>query len=265
LTFYKRHLTAGIILLALLISVRPGPSAAQQAKLPFSPGEKLHYTVRWRLVPAGEAELTLGREEAAPAGRWKVTAKANSMGYVSNIYKVEDEYQSTFRSSNDCSSGIRKVINEGDRHREVTIEFDQRRRLALMRDREASPNAPPPRQEQSAIPACVHDIVSAVYYARSQPLTVGQSFEIPVNDGARTVRIRVEVQAKEEIPTPVGKFQAIRVEPDVFSGNLFKEKGRMFIWFSDDPERLPVQLRAQMGIGTITAVLAAVERGDGNP
>lgn len=263
MAFDKMCLAAGAILSAVAISVLPWPSAAEQAKLPFSAGEKLRYSVRWRLVPAGEAELTLGKDDAAPGG-WKATAKANSMGYVSNVYKVEDEYQSSFRNSTFCSSEIRKVINEGDRHRKVTLQFDQRRRLALLRDQENRANAPPDRQEQSAIPSCVHDILSAVYFARTQSLTVGQSFEIPVNDGTRTVSIRVEVQAKEEIQTPIGKFQAIRVEPDVFSGNLFKEKGRMFIWFSDDLDRLPVQLRAQMGIGTITATLAAVERGDGN-
>ena len=263
MAFYKKCLAAGAILSVLAISVFPWPSTAAQVKLPFSAGEKLRYTVRWRLVQAGEAELTLGKEDTAPGG-WKATAKANSIGYVSNIYKVEDEYQSTFRNSTYCSNEMRKVINEGDRHRKVTIQFDQRRRLALLRDQESKANAPPPRQEQSPIPACVHDILSAIYYSRTQPLAIGQSFEIPVNDGTRTVRIRVEAQAKEEIQTPIGKFQAIRVEPDVFSGNLFKEKGRMFIWFSDDPDRLPVQMKVQMGIGTITASLAAVERGDGN-
>lgn len=263
MTFYKMCLAAGAILSVLAISVYPWPSPAEEVKLPFSPGEKLHYTVRWRLMPAGDAELTLRKEETAPGG-WKATAKANTIGYVSNVYKVDDEYQSTFRNPTFCSSEIRKVINEGDRHREVTLQFDQRRRLALLRDQESRANALPPRQEQSPIPSCVHDILSAVYYARTQPLTVGQSFELPVNDGTRTVRIRVEVQAKEEIQTPLGKFQATRVEPDVFSGNLFKEKGRMFIWFSNDPDRLPVQVTAQMGFGTITASLATVERGEGN-
>ena len=240
------------------------PSAAQDTKLPFAVGEKLRFAVRWRLVPAGEAELFLGKEETAP-GRWKATAKANSIGYVSNLYKVDDEYQSTFRNPAFCSNEIRKVINEGDRHREISLFFDLRRHLALMRDRETRPNPQPPRQVQSSIPNCVHDIISAFYYTRSQPLAVGQSFEVAINDGIRTIPLRIEVQAKEEIQTPIGKFEATRVEPDVFSGNLFKEKGRMFVWFSDDASRLPVQMKAQMGIGTITASLAAVEHVDANP
>jgi len=234
------------------------PGAAQETKAPFTAGERLRYAVRWRLVPAGEAELVLGRDES-PRAPWKVSASANSIGYVSNIYKVEDEYQATFRAQNLCSNDIHKTIHEGEHHREVTLSFDQRRKLALFRERDLASGASQ-RQTQSAIPDCVHDILSALYYVRTQPLVVGQSFEIPVNDGPRTVRLRVDVQAKEEIKTKAGTYQAIRVEPEVFSGNLFKEKGRMFVWFSEDASRLPVQMSAQIGIGTITASLTSVDR-----
>jgi hypothetical protein len=232
-------------------------SVAQEIKTPLVTGERLRYAVSWRLVPAGEAELTLGKDDS-PANRWKASAKATSIGYVSNIYKVDDEYQSIFRNQNLCSTGIHKTINEGERHRDLTLTFDQRRKLALLREHESNPSAAP-LQTQSAIPDCVQDILSAMYYVRIQPLGIGQSFEVPVNDGPRTVRLRVEVQAKEEVKTKAGTFQTIRVEPMVFSGNLFKEKGRMFVWFTDDTNRWPVQMSAQIGIGTITASL--VEKG----
>jgi len=254
---------AAVVALALSAVLFCRPGTAQQTKLPFGTGEKLRYAVRWRLVPAGEAELFL-EKEGTSQNRWKVSAKANSVGYVSNIYKVEDEYQSTFRNTTLCSSEIRKVINEGERHRLVSLLFDPRRKLALLNDRAATGNAPP-RQAQSSIPDCVHDIISALYYVRTRPLAVGQSFEIPVNDGSRTIPIRLEVQAKEEIKTEIGTFPATRVEPGVFSGNLFKGKGRIFVWFSDDASHLPLQMRAQIGIGTITATLSSVERQDGTP
>lgn len=258
--FRRKPWRTALTLLAGWITFLYGPLAAQEVKLPFAAGEKLRYNVRWRLLPAGQAELTLAKEDG-PSGSWKATAKANSIGYVSNIYKVEDEYQSLFRNPAFCSTGIRKVINEGERHREVTIQFDPRRRLALLRDQDVAGKTSP-KQEQFGIPDCVYDILSALYYVRTQPLQIGHALDFPLNDGSPTKRIRVEVQAQEEIQTEIGKFQTIRVEPDVFSGNLFKEKGRMFVWFSSDSSRIPVQLRAQIGIGTITALLAGVERWD---
>jgi uncharacterized protein DUF3108 len=248
----------GFLLTILPSSVFIAPVVAQEIRLPFSAGEKLRYAVRWRLVPAGNAEITVVPDRGSP-GRWNATAKASSVGYVSNIYRVEDEYQSLFRGPGFCSSGIQKQIQEGDRHRQVKLEFDTRRRLARLEDRDASGHTPP-KVEQFAIPECVQDILSAVYYARTLPLTVGQSFEFPLNDGGKTIQIHVEAQAEEEITTAAGKFQTIRVEPDLFSGHLFKGKGRMFIWFSKDSRHLPVQLRAQISVGTITATLAEIGR-----
>lgn len=238
------------------------PLAAQEGQPPFGPGEKLRYEVQWRLIPAGEAELSL--EADSRPGWWKAVAKAHSLGYVSNLYKVEDEYAAVFRNPTFCSAGIRKVIHEGDRHREVEIQFDERRRLARLRDRDVSGNTPS-RQEQFSIPECVHDILSALYFVRSQRFEVGRSFEFPLSDGARTLSIRLEVQALEEVQTEIGKFEAFRVEPDVFSGQLFKQKGRMFVWFSNDERRLPVQLLAQIGIGRIVATLTSVEREEAVP
>src|SRR5262245_51183101 len=85
--------------------------AAQDTRLPFIAGEKLRYAVRWRGLPAGTAEVVVSPDRAAP-GRWKAAAKATSTGYVSNIYRVEDEYQSSFRNPGACSSGIHKQIQE---------------------------------------------------------------------------------------------------------------------------------------------------------
>ncbi|MBI4480581.1 MAG: DUF3108 domain-containing protein [Acidobacteria bacterium] len=218
----------------------------------------MSYAVSWRLLPAGNAELVVSPDRSAP-GRWKATAKAHSVGYVSNTYRVEDEYQSQFRNPGFCSSGIHKQIQEGNRHRDVKLEFDSQRRVARLEDRDMLGHTPP-KIEQFAIPECVQDILSAVYYARSLPMTVGQSFEFPLNDGAKTIQIHVEVQAEEEVTTEAGKFQAIRVEPDVFSGHLFSGKGRMFIWFTKDARRIPVQLRAQIGVGTLTATLSGIGR-----
>ena len=260
---FKRCAAAGLVLLPIVGLVWPR-SSAQTLRMRLTAGEKLRYAVRWRLVPAGEAELVLARDDA-PQGLWKLTAKANSIGYVSNIYKVDDEYQSLFRGQTLCSTSIRKTIHEGERHRLLTVLFDQRRRLALFTDRETTVNAPPARQIQSSIPDCVHDILSALYYVRTRPLNVGQPIDIPVNDGVRTANLRVDVQAREQIKTTVGTFEATRVEPELFSGNLFKGKGRIFVWFSDDSSHLPVQLTAQIGIGTITASLSGVERAEANP
>src|SRR5438309_10871586 len=40
----------------------------------------------------------------------------------------------------------------------------------------------------------------------------------------------------------------------------FKKKGRMFVWITHDEEKMPVQLKAKINIGTITAALSKVSK-----
>ena len=67
----------------------------------------------------------------------------------------------------------------------------------------------------------------------------------------------MDVQAREKVQTPMGTFDAVRVEPRVFNG-LLKRKGRMLIWFSDDPRHLPIRVKAMMAVGSITGTLRSV-------
>ena len=231
-------------------------SGAQEPRLPFGAGETLRYAVKWGLMPAGNAQLTVRPDRSA--GLWRVVGTASSVGHVSNIYRVDDRYEASFHNPTFCSQGIHKVIREGDRSRDVKLEFNARQRMGRLETRDPDGNLPP-KVERLSIPDWVHDILSALYYARAQALVVGKSFDFPLNDGAKTIQIRVEVQAEEEVQTEVGKFQAIRVEPAVFSGHLFAGPGRLQLWFSKDSQHIPLLLRAQVEAGTITATLAGIE------
>ncbi|HWP84490.1 MAG TPA: DUF3108 domain-containing protein, partial [Terriglobia bacterium] len=190
-------------------------------------------------------------------GRWSASATAKSEGYVSNIYPVDDTYRSQFRSPGLCSSGIHKQIQEGERRRDVRLQFDPQRLVARLEDRDLTDHSSP-KVEQFPIPQCVQDILSAVYFARTVPMTVGKSFDFPIADGPQLIQIQVDIQGEEELSTPAGKFQTVKVEPDLFSGRLFSGKGRMWVWFTKDARRIPVQLRAQISVGTIIATLSEI-------
>jgi len=49
------------------------------------------------------------------------------------------------------------------------------------------------------------------------------------------------------------------VQPESDYGLLHK-KGKMWLWYSDDAARIPVQMRAHMFWGTLTVRLQRVER-----
>ena len=188
----------------------------------------------------------------------RVHASARSTGLVAALYRVEDFFDSDFHPATHCSYGLHKRIHEGRRQRDTRIRFDTARNLSLLEERDPSNPEQPAKHDSNPIEPCTQDVVSAIYFLRQMPLEVGRTFEFPINDGGKTYRVYVEVQAREDVKTGLGMIPAYRIEAKIFEG-LFRRKGRLFVWYSDDSRRLPIQMRAKIAWGTLTGTLARIE------
>jgi Protein of unknown function (DUF3108) len=228
--------------------------------LAYPIGEKFTYVVSWKVFDAGIATLSLAdRFHFQNEELYRITATVRSTGIVSSLFKVVDFFESHMSVGELCSRGIVKNIQEGRRQRTTALSFDNKKRQARMEDIDLNRPELPPKHSESPIPACVQDVVSAFYFVRSQDLKVGETLRFPINDGGKTYDVDVEVQAVESVKTPAGVFQAFRLEPKVFGG-LFRNKGRLFVWLTNNSEKTPVMLKARIAIGTITASLTNSER-----
>jgi hypothetical protein len=246
--------------IAVLVALASGGlnvARAQEGRAPYAPGETLTYEVTWSIFPAGEVAATLRSASEGQADVHEVTTTARSQGFVSLLFPVKNEFHSFFDPQTACSRRISKKVNEGRRHKETEIVFDAVRKLAILDEHDLTrPNAPP-KHAENPIPSCVEDVVTAFYFLRREKFELGRSIQVPVNDGSKTYEVTVEVQALERIQTPLGNRDAFRVEPKVFGG-LFKRKGRMLIWFSDDEQHLPLRIKFMITVGAITGTLKSV-------
>jgi hypothetical protein len=247
----------GGLTLAVLALANPLLPGAQEKTPPFEPGERLTYDVTWSIFHAGIVSATLQSDGQGPKDNYSVVTTAHSQGFVSLLFNVQNEFRSFFDPRSLCSERISKKINEGRRHKETEILFDSRRKQAILYERDLNKPQEPPKHAENDIPDCVEDVVTAFYYVRSQDIQIGKPLHLPVNDGSKTYDVTLDVQAREALQTPLGYRSAIRVEPRVFSG-LFKRKGRMLVWFSDDDQRLPLRIQFMIAVGPITATLKSV-------
>ena len=229
----------------------------QPPSRPCAPGEKLTYSVTWSVFQAGEVTATLQRTSNSAGDDYVLDTTARSRGFVSILYNLDDEFHSRFNPTTLCSDGISKQVLEGRRHKRTKIVFDEARRLAFLDEVDLAKPGHPVKHDENPIAPCTEDVVTAFYYLRSQPMKVGDRIMVPVNDGSKTRDVSVEVQARELIDTPLGRRYAFRLEPTVF-GSLYKRKGRMLIWSSDDKRRLPLRIKAMISVGTITGTLQSV-------
>ena len=222
----------------------------QAASLPSQ--EILNYDVEWRLVTAGKARLQLNQTPGQDGLGWRVNLHVESAGLVSKLFKVEDDYAVNLSPAL-CAVSSQMTSHEGNRQRETKVTFDRDARKASYQERDLARNRVVASQEVDT-PDCVHDVIGGVYFLRTLNLEPGQSTEVAVSDGKKSVMAKVEAQAREDIKAGDTRYQTIRYEIFLFDNVLYRRSAHLHVWLTDDRRKLPVQIRVRMPItiGTIT-------------
>ncbi len=218
----------------------------------FPAHQTLSYSVDWRVFPAGTAVLHFDQD----GSKERLTADAETISAINLLFHVSDKFQSTFDREKGCTAEFDKQTVEGRRQINSTMKLDYAQGRSIL-DEKNMVNGQTKHLE-SGIPGCLTDLLTGVFYASSQVLQVGKSFDMPVVDPLRTVIVTMKAEGREELKTPAGTFQTIRVQPTADAG-VVKNRGNIWIWYSDDERHLPVQMRARLFWGTITFRLTSVE------
>ena len=110
-----------------------------------------------------------------------------------------------------------------------------------------------------SIPNNTQDIVSTFYYLRNHPnvdkLKVGEAIAIDMFFDGETTKFKLKFIGREDIDTKFGKIPTMVFRPLVQSGRVFKEQESLTVWISDDNNKLPIRIKAELAIGSIKADL----------
>ncbi|MBI5062494.1 MAG: DUF3108 domain-containing protein [Desulfatitalea sp.] len=226
--------------------------------MPFAPGEKLEYELRWGSIPAGIARLEVQPMEninGEPAYHFVLTAESNS--FVDVFYKVRDRIDAFADIGMTRSVRYEKKQHEGSHKREELIEFDWEKRQASYSN--FGEKRDPIRLMKGSF-----DPLSAFYYTRTAPLDPERGpLQRPITDGRKNVIGRLTVAARETITLSNGKtYQTLRVEPELkHVGGVFKatQNAKIQLWITDDAQRIPVRIQSKVKIGYFTGELITPE------
>lgn len=243
------------LLIATMLSAQPSPPTATTTigpvpvqivppprNYPFPDGRTYVYSVEWHLITAGTAVMKM-----ETTSERKVTASAESSGAVNVIFPVHDRFESRFDPRTFCSLSIFKHSEEGSHKRETSIHFDYARKKSTLDEKNLKTSET--KHVENDLAGCATDVITGFYYLQSLPLQPGASYEFPISDGKTTI-VRATVDKREQIKVPAGTFPTVLVTAEATSGPL-KSKGKVWVWYSEDPSHTPVQMRAKLGWGTL--------------
>jgi hypothetical protein len=204
------------------------------------------------------ADSTSGQDHAA-GYLLKFTGDVSSKGFFSKLFNLHfrERMESIVEPLSFTVQKTRRVDEQGKRAR--TSESVYANGKVFWIERDSNNPSHTPRSATTVFKGQVQDLLSAIYFLRTQPLEVGKIFEVTVSDSGRVFNVPVRVVEKKRLKTILGRVEAFRLDPDVYGPNrLIAGEGQFTIWLTNDNRRIPVSARIKNAYGVFDIKLRKV-------
>jgi hypothetical protein len=289
----RRSLTGLIVVFTLascvVIFAHTHKTAAKDADrattpkpLPFEPDEQLTYEGEFsklllRGINIAEFKFSVSRaaqpastpeRAGAPVAPANLVFKGDviAKGWFRKLFGIDFRYntESVVDPTSLLILSNTTRDEQGKRLRASESVFDRTHNLLTWTLRNPNDPESQPRIVTAPLQNAAHDLISAIYFLRTQPLKPGSNFELNVSDSGAVYRVPVKVGARSKrMKTVVGQVQAIRVDLEIFGADrLVDRDGQMTLWITDDARRLPVRARVNTDIGTLDITLKKISGGN---
>ncbi|MEO2051818.1 DUF3108 domain-containing protein [Flagellimonas beolgyonensis] len=241
-------------ILTLLFILALMPLSAQMSTPAFKPGEWLKFRIHYGFLNASYATMHLTSDDLNGVPVYHVVGHGKTTGFASIFFKVDDTYESYFGRTNGKPYKFIRKIDEGGYTKDIQIDFDYKKDKAVLKDFKNGTEMDIEIHDQ------IQDLISASYYMRSNynltQFEEGQSIDIDMlfdDDGV--FKFQLKYLGKEILRTKFGKVECLKFRPLVQSGRVFKEKESLTLWVSNDLNKIPVRIKADLAVGSLKADL----------
>lgn len=219
--------------------------AVKRAPVPFGAGERLQYEVRFGSIRVGNANMeVVGLDNVRGRPAWHTAFWVRGGNF---LYRVNDVYESWIDAETLSSLRFVQELEEGGKETVRRFEIYPERSVFVQTSKL-------PAKEEKSVSTPLDD-GSFLYFIRTIPLEVGQTYDF--NRYFRPDRnpVRIRVLRKERVKVPAGTFNAIVIQPVIKTKGIFSENGHAEIWLSDDEHRIMLQLKSKLSFGSLNLYL----------
>jgi hypothetical protein len=218
----------------------------------FKVGEELQYRVKYGFITAAEATLQVQDTDVEFNGQevQHLIAQGKTSGTFDIFYKVRNRYDSYIDKGLLVPYLYTENIREANYRRNDKVRFypDQQKIVGNKGTFKGAKQT--------------FDLVSAYYFARSLNLTgisVGEYLKMNyfLDDGV--TELSIQYLGKERIKTSLGYFNCLKFSPSIQPGRIFRKDSKLYLWITDDGNRIPVKAQAEILIGSLTLEISGAK------
>ena len=139
-------------------------------------------------------------------------------------------------------------IDEGGYTKDLEIFFNHNTGKAVVKDKKKKATSEHPINEN------VQDLISAFYYLRNfydtSNIKTGEAIELNMFFDQENYLFKLRFLGRETIDTAF-ESALFKTSPAMQSGRVFSEQESVTLWVSDDANKIPVKMRADLRVGSI--------------
>lgn len=246
-----------LVLLSFSVSMGlPDAGAARNRTIlnsAFEGGEVLKFKLHYGFINAGVGELRVMDRAVRVNDQscWHIVATGRSISSFDWFYKVRDRYETYMHKDAMVPLKFVRDVYEGGYAFKDNYVFDQQTQRV---------NA---NGQYFEVPNHVQDIVSSFYFARTldfKNARKGDVFEVPMFLDKEVHNFKFRFMGRETLNLgSAGKFRVMVFMPVVMTGRVFKNEEDLLVYVSDDENKIPLQIKANILIGSVKMTLTSYE------
>ncbi|MFC3561612.1 DUF3108 domain-containing protein [Pedobacter jamesrossensis] len=215
----------------------------------FQEGEVLSYKLKYGFITAAEATIKVQNSDLKFDNKptYKLTVDAQTSGTFDVFYKIRDHYDSYIDKTDLLPYFYQENIREASYKRQDKARFNQdAKKVVSNRGTFTTPTTQ------------TFDLVSAYYFARSLDITklkTGDKFKLNYFLGDEISALEIEYIGKEIVKSKLGNIRCLKFSPSIKPGRIFKKDSRLYLWVTDDGNRVPVKAQVEILVGAVTMEL----------
>ena len=228
----------------------------------FSSGELLEYKLYYGFLNASYASLELRKEELNNNIVYRATAIGKTTGLARFFFKVDDLYEAFFPLEKvKPIKSIRDIYEGGYVRKAETFYNDNNKTATLI-------NKITDESKIINLENDYQDIVSTFYFLRKHldisKLNEGDLIGVNIFFDQRNYPFKMKFLGIENLKTKFGLIECMKLNPFMEAGRVFRSNKGLELWVTNDKNRIPIKVRANLRVGTIVAELTSF-RGITNP
>jgi len=222
---------------------------SKRSTLAFKDGEQLTYRLKYGIFTAAEANLRIEESEIKfdEKPTYHIVADGRTAGSFDVFFKVRNRYESYIDRTTTLPYYYTENRREGKYRRTDKVTFDHDSKKVT-----AQTGVYPFKGQ-------IFDLPSAYYFARNLDLSktkVGEELTLQYFSEKKVETLGITYLGKENITCSLGTFNCLKFSPSIVPGRIFRKDSKLYLWITNDGNRIPIKAQVEILVGTVTLEIA---------